>query len=116
MNPLEHHSLVELISCREQVCSSSEATFTLRSYHYSFFHYLTGTIRVGWWHHITVSNLSQFLSSQARERGLFSCNGIPVCLNCLTNEFVKVDKKLNGGDPTCTVCSTHFKGWGDESI
>lgn len=113
MNPLEHHSFRELFSMREQVAISSEARFTLRSYHYSYWFYLKGELREKWWHHIAVEECSEWLRSQALSKGLLSINGIHVCIRCLTNEFVSSKEKLNGGDPTCQ-CGSRFKGWGEE--
>lgn len=112
MNPLEHHTFRELLSKREQVCGSSEGTFTLVSYHYTFMNYFKGRIQSRWWHYITCSNLSKFIKETGLERGLLTINGLPTCLGCLTNEYVKSDKKLNGGTATCLRCNSIDKGWG----
>lgn len=113
MNPLEHHTFRELLSSRVAVCNSTEAIFELRSYHYTYMNYLQGGERTKWWHYISVSNCSTFLTEVSKENGLFSINGIPVCISCLTSEYVKSRKDVNGGDPTCSRCSTLYKGWGE---
>ena len=111
MNPLEHHSFRRLLEKRKTVVTSSEATFTLRSYRYVFWNAFRAENKRAWWHLITLTGVSSFLKNQATQRGLLLVDGFPVCVTCQTNEFVKSDEKLNCGTPTCTRCYSIFKGW-----
>jgi len=110
-NPLEHHSFRELVAKTEMVAVFSGNTVRRTEFVYKMMDYLKYKIVKRSWVVLDLIERTSRLEKLGRENGLLKIDGTYLCTSCLTSEYVKSDKRLNGGSPTCCRCNKTYKGW-----